>query len=105
MNTSGTTVAWAIYNEIECSYAVNVGDSRVILGKVNPKHRTPDEQEAIAEVITKDHKPEDKNETERIEAHGGSISLDNKDVRHVVWERKWSIQTELTTGEWWYCSL
>ena len=80
-------------------YIANVGDSTVVLGKMNPKYGEAGEPEVIAEVITKDHKPEDKKEKRRIEALGGSVSLSNKGVMRVVWERRRPVQTKTRTGE------
>ena len=61
-------------------YIANVGDSTIVLGKANPKYGEAGEPEVIAEVITRDHKPEDKKEKRRIEALGGAVSLSNKGV-------------------------
>jgi len=80
-------------------YIANVGDSTVVLGKSNPKFGEPGEPEVVAEVITRDHKPEDKKEKRRIEALGGNVSLSNKGVMRVVWERKRQVQTKTRTGE------
>ena len=80
-------------------YIANVGDSTIVLGKANPKYGEAGEPEVIAEVITRDHKPEDKKEKRRIEALGGSVSLSNKGVMRVVWERKRPIQTKSRIGE------
>ena len=79
-------------------YIANVGDSTVVLGKANPKYGEPGEPEIVAEVITRDHKPEDKKEKRRIEALGGNVSMSNKGVMRVVWERKRPATTS-KTGE------
>ena len=97
-STSGTTVACAIVQQ-DRMYIANVGDSTIVLGKTNPKYGEPGEPEVIAEVITRDHKPEDKKEKRRIEALGGAVSLSNKGVMRVVWERKRPVQTKTRTGE------
>ena len=75
-------------------YIANVGDLSIVLGKNNPKFGEVGEPKVIAEVITRDHKPEDKKEKRRIEALGGSVSLSNKGVMRVVWERKWPTKSE-----------
>lgn len=80
-------------------YIANVGDSTIVLGKSNPKFGEAGEPEVVAEVITRDHKPEDKKEKRRIEALGGSVSLSNKGVMRVVWERKRPVQTKTRIGE------
>lgn len=97
-STSGTTVACAIVQQ-DRMYIANVGDSTIVLGKANPKYGEPGEPEVIAEVITRDHKPEDKKEKRRIEALGGSVSLSNKGVMRVVWERRRPVQTKTRTTE------
>ena len=66
-------------------YIANVGDSTIVLGKTNGK---PGEPEVIAEVITKDHKPEVEEEKRRIEALGGSVLPSKAGTMRVVWERK-----------------
>ena len=80
-------------------YIANVGDSTIILGKSNPKFRENSEPEVVAEVITRDHKPEDEKEKRRIEALGGNVLLSKKGVMRVVWERKRQVQAETRTGE------
>ena len=97
-STSGTTVACAIVQQ-DRMYIANVGDSTIVLGKANPKYGEAGEPEVIAEVITRDHKPEDKKEKRRIEALGGAVSLSNKGVMRVVWERKRPVQTKSRIGE------
>ena len=97
-STSGTTVACAIVQQ-DRMYIANVGDSTIVLGKTNPKYGEPGEPEVIAEVITRDHKPEDKKEKRRIEALGGAVSLSNKGVMRVVWERKRPVQTKTRISE------
>ena len=79
-------------------YIANVGDSTVVLGKANPNYGEPGEPEMVAEVITRDHKPEDKKEKRRIEALGGNVLMSNKGVMRVVWERKRPVTTS-KTGE------
>lgn len=80
-------------------YVANVGDSTVVLGKTNPYYGEPGEPEVIAEVVTRDHKPEDKKEKKRIEKLGGSVSMSNKGVMRVVWVRKRPVQTKTRTTE------
>jgi len=79
-------------------YIANVGDSTIMLGKANPNHGEPREPEIVAEVITRDHKPQDKKEKQRIEALGGNVSMCNKGDMRVVWERKRPAATS-KTGE------
>ena len=95
---SGTTVACAIV-ERHRMYIANVGDSSTILGKINPKYGDFGEPEVIAEVITRDHKPEDEEEKRRIEILGGAVSVSRGGVMRVVWERKHPVETKPGTGE------
>ena len=62
-------------------FVANVGDSAVVLAKTNPKFGEPGEPEVIAQVMTRKHAPTNKNERERIEKLGGSVSSNR-----VVWE-------------------
>jgi len=96
-STSGTTVACVIVQQ-DRMYIANVGDSTVVLGKANPKYGEPGEPEILAEVITRDHKPDDVEEKSRIEALGGNVSMSNNGVMRVVWERERPATTS-KTGE------
>ena len=75
---SGTTVACTIFRD-RLMFVANVGDSAVILGKVDPI------KGIIAEVVTTDHKPYVKKEKERIEGFGGSVKLIDG-VMRVIYE-------------------
>ena len=55
------------------------------MGKVNPRFGQPRQPHAITRILTNDHKPSDKMESQRIEALGGSLSSKSK---RVVWDRK-----------------
>ena len=66
----------------------NVGDSVVVLGKVNAKYGESGQPAVIAEVMTRKHTPDDKSEKDRIENLGGSVSSNR-----VVWKRKRPSQT------------
>ena len=57
-STSGTTISCAIIHR-DILYITNVGDFTVVLGKANPKY------EELAEVITRNHKPEDEKQKEK----------------------------------------
>jgi len=81
-------------------YIANVGDSTVVLGKANPNYGELGEPEIVAEVITRDHKPEDKKERRRIEALGGNVLMSNKGVMRVVWERKRPATTSKTVEKY-----
>ena len=75
---SGTTAACAVFRG-RLMFTANVGDSAVILGKVDQNNRV------IAEVVTTYHKPYVKEEKERIEDFGGSVKLINREMR-VIYE-------------------
>lgn len=62
---SGTTLSMAIIRNNHLT-GVNVGDSRVIIGK-------DEEKKLISEEFTHDHKPENPGEKERIIAAGGRV--------------------------------
>ena len=81
---SGTTVACTIFRD-RLMFVANVGDSAVILGKVDPIKRI------IAEVVTTDHKPYVMKEKERIEGSGGSVKLIDG-VMRVIYEPEFSSQ-------------
>ena len=54
----------------------NVGDSTAVLAVNNPKAGEPNQHPVMAVVLTKDHKPEDPDETKNIENLGEeSLSL------------------------------
>ena len=74
---SGTTVACVLFRENHI-FIANVGDSAIVLGKANPKYGKPGEQEVIAQCLTKRHVPNNKEERERIENLGGSVSASNR---------------------------
>ena len=80
LSTSGTTATCALLRKNQL-YIANVGDSTIVIGKVNPRFGLPWQPNVQAKIITDDHKPDDRH---RIEALGGSVS---KSMR-VVWERK-----------------
>lgn len=52
----------------------NVGDSTAVMGVVNPRYGEPLEPRIVAQVLTKDHKPEDPEEQERIKHLGKSMT-------------------------------
>ena len=48
----------------------NVGDSTIVLAKSNPRAEEPGQHAVIARVLTKDHKPDDPEETKQVERLG-----------------------------------
>ena len=47
-------------------FMANIGDSTVLMGVTNPRYGEPLDPRVIARVLTKDHKPGDLEEQERI---------------------------------------
>lgn len=78
---SGSTATCALFRN-RMLYVANVGDSTAVLGKINPRCGQIGQPKIIPEIITDDHKPDDKSERERIEALGGMIYKNKR----VVWE-------------------
>lgn len=75
LSTSGTTIACAIIEaEKKRMFIANVGDSMVVLGRVNLKSRQAKKPYMDAVVLTKQHHLEDREERKRIESLGGIIS-------------------------------
>ena len=73
---SGTTVACAIIQG-HLAYFANVGDTGIILGKV-------DKDEIIAEVVTRNHKPDVEEENLRIKKLGGLVEISNNGTKRVI---------------------
>lgn len=48
----------------------NVGDSTIVLAESNPRAEEPGHHAVIARVLTKDHKPDDPEETKQVEKLG-----------------------------------
>ena len=72
LSTAGTTASTVIFRQ-DHIFVANVGDSTAILALTNPKADQPDQHPVKALVLTKDHKPEDPNETKNIENLGEFI--------------------------------
>ena len=84
-STSGTTTSCVILRSLDSKliYIANVGDSQVVMDKASC-----DETKRTAEVITKNHKPEDMEEARRIEALGGTLVKQKSGTTRVVWKRQ-----------------
>ncbi len=54
-------------------FVANVGDSTAIMGILNPHYGQPGEHELVAQVITRDHKPDDPAEQKLIRESGMEI--------------------------------
>jgi len=86
-STSGTTASCIILRSLDSRlmYIANVGDSQVVMGKASG---SCGESKLIAEVITKNHKPDDKEEARRIEELGGTLVKQINGTTRVAWQRK-----------------
>lgn len=79
-STAGTTASVLFIRDGKF-YTGHVGDSRIVISKENPET-----SQWISQRLTNDHKPESKEETERIQRAGGEVR--NKiGVYRVVWKR------------------
>jgi len=77
-STSGCTCTGVIITH-EHVIAFNTGDSRTLLiDAPNTPNRVDREKAAFVKFATKDHKPDDPEETRRIEASGGFVTLPPK---------------------------
>jgi len=72
---SGTTATVAIHDHQNRTITIaHVADSTAVLGKMKPGSQDP--KELIGEALTKDHKPNLKEERTRIESNGGRVVFD-----------------------------
>ena len=69
LSTAGTTSSTVIFRKSHI-FVANVGDSTAVMGVSNPKYGEFSEPCVIAQVLTKDHKPGDPEEQERIKHLG-----------------------------------
>ena len=69
LSTAGTTASTVIFRKSHI-FVANVGDSTAVMGVTNPRYGEPSEPRIIAQVLTKDHKPEDPEEQEHIKHLG-----------------------------------
>ncbi|KAL5477120.1 hypothetical protein EMCRGX_G023866 [Ephydatia muelleri] len=86
-STAGTTASAVIFRQDKI-FVANVGDSTAVLAVNNPYGHMPEEPAVLAQVLTKDHKPDDPSETQLIESLGGHVVMSKKGVPRVVWERQ-----------------
>ena len=73
LSTAGTTASIVIFRQ-DHIFVANVGDSTAVLAVNNPDAGEPNQHAVKALVLTKDHKPEDPDETRNIENLGESMS-------------------------------
>ena len=76
LSTAGTTASTVIFRQNHI-YVANVGDSTAILALVNPEADEAGQHPVIAKVLTKDHKPEDPDESRLIEKLGMSYGFEH----------------------------
>ena len=69
LSTAGTTASTIIFRQNHI-FVANVGDSTAVLAESNPKAEEPGQHPVIARVLTKDHKPDDPDETKQVESLG-----------------------------------
>ena len=74
LSTAGTTASTVIFRQNHI-FVANVGDSTAVLGESNPRAGEPGQHAVIARVLTKDHKPDDPDETKQVERLGKVYSL------------------------------
>ena len=82
-STAGTTASTVIFRQGQI-YVANVGDSSAVLATVNEKAGEKEESPLVATILSRDHKPDDPLEVERVK-HQVKVK---KGVPRVVWERK-----------------
>mmetsp|Transcript_71912 Transcript_71912/g.188461 ORF Transcript_71912/g.188461 Transcript_71912/m.188461 type:complete len:420 (+) Transcript_71912:87-1346(+) len=81
---SGTTATVCIHDHVQNKLTVaHVADSTCVLGKTKADRRTPGE----ATALTRDHKPDLKDERARIEKSGGRVIFDGY-ANHRVFSKK-----------------
>ena len=93
-STSGTTatICFVMRGKL---YIAHVGDSKLVLGRKNPL--VPAEWKPIQ--LTKDHRPDDKEELARIQSAGGKVVMCASGTPRVL-QRKTMIDEK--TGQTWY---
>ncbi len=69
LSTAGTTASIVIFRKNHM-FVANVGDSTAIMGIINPHYGQPGEPQLVAQVITRDHKPDDPAEQKLIRESG-----------------------------------
>ena len=85
-SAAGTTVCTVIFRP-GLFYVANVGDSSAVLATVNERAGEKGESPLVATMLSRDHKPDDPTEVERVKQLGGQVQVNNG-VPRVVWERK-----------------
>ena len=85
-SAAGTTVCTVIFRP-GLFYVANVGDSSAVLATVNERAGEKGESPLVATMLSRDHKPDDPTEVERVKQLGGQVQVKNG-VPRVVWERK-----------------
>ena len=73
-STAGTTACTVIFRQ-DYFYVANVGDSSVVLATVNEKAGEKGESPLVATMLSRDHKPDDPTEVERVKQLGGQVKV------------------------------
>ena len=81
LSTAGTTASIVIFRrDHDHIFVANVGDSTAVLAVRNPLAGQQSQHSIKAVVLTKDHKPEDPEETKSIE----DLGMDTADCRNLA---------------------
>ena len=74
LSTAGTTASTVIFRQNHI-FVANVGDSTAVLAESNPRAGELGQHAVLARVLTKDHKPDDPDETKQVERLGKIYGL------------------------------
>ena len=69
LSTAGTTASTVIFRKNHI-FVANVRDSTAIMGVINPQFGKPGQPQVVAQLLTKDHTPDDPSEQEHIRSLG-----------------------------------
>lgn len=86
LSTAGTTASISIIRK-DRMFIANVGDLTVVLGTRSETHQSTYPATLEALILTKDHKPADTAEQERIQATGGGINISRRGETRVLWHK------------------
>ena len=84
LSTAGTTASVCIIRK-DRMFVANVGGSTVVLGTRSQTHQSTYPATLEALILTKDHKPADSAERERIQATGGGASINRRGGTRGLW--------------------
>ena len=83
LSTAGTPASVCIIRK-DRMFVANVGASTVVLGTRSQTHQSTYPATLEALILTKDHKPADSAERERIQATGGGVSINRRGGTRVL---------------------